>query len=578
MPHKKNILKIFGLAIAMLIALQSCKQIKKQKNTSWKRPKADRVQTDNYLAIADSLIKKSEYTKAYYYYNKATIAAESKNDTSRVVYALINLANLHYSQTDFSESEIIATQALELLKNRKDHYYNFRLYMTLGNIYREIYDYKNAQYYFEKALKFKNLSSLDIDGVENNIASVNIEKKNFDKAVKILQPLITKKNLINNDELYSTLLCNLGYCYYKQVNPKAEEYLKSSLQIRTKINDLGKSLSCIYLSKYYQKRNPKKAYNYAKLGYQTATKMHVQDNRLTCLKQLIRLNSENKIKHYTSIYFTLNDSLIKARQMAKNQFAKIKYDSKQEKEENLKLKAQKAENALELEHQKNRNLLLYFIVVIGFLTTFFLYYFLKAKNKREKIQTSYNTETRIAKKLHDELANDVYNTMTFAETQDLSNIDKKELFLNQIETIYNRTRNISLENSEIDTSEYFKENLLMLISSFNNDKTNIIIKNQDVINWNKTKKITKIAVYRVIQELLVNMKKHSQCSLAVIGFETKGKTIEINYSDNGVGSEKKLKFKNGLQNVENRIKNINGTFTFETELLKGFKAKIIFPH
>jgi signal transduction histidine kinase len=73
------------------------------------------------------------------------------------------------------------------------------------------------------------------------------------------------------------------------------------------------------------------------------------------------------------------------------------------------------------------------------------------------------------------------------------------------------------------------------------------------------------------------MKKHSQSDLVLIGFEEKGKTYEINYSDNGIGSSKSLKFKNGLQNVENRIKTINGSFTFETESQKGFKAKIVFP-
>lgn len=167
--------------------------------------------------------------------------------------------------------------------------------------------------------------------------------------------------------------------------------------------------------------------------------------------------------------------------------------------------------------------------------------------------------------------------MTYAETQDLSDLTKKEKFLNQIETIYNRTRNISLENSEIDTGKNFKENLSNLISSYDTDQTNIILKNFDAIDWNTIKKNTKITIHRILQELLINMKKHSQSSLVVLGFESKNKTYEINYSDNGIGSSDKIHFKNGLLNVENRIKTIKGTFTFETESQKGFKAKIVFP-
>ncbi len=80
-----------------------------------------------------------------------------------------------------------------------------------------------------------------------------------------------------------------------------------------------------------------------------------------------------------------------------------------------------------------------------------------------------------------------------------------------------------------------------------------------------------------MQELMVNMRKHSSCSLVVIGFEAYKKGIEINYSDNGIGCSDLLNLKKGLQNAENRILSINGTITFETETNKGFKAKLKIP-
>ena len=70
------------------------------------------------------------------------------------------------------------------------------------------------------------------------------------------------------------------------------------------------------------------------------------------------------------------------------------------------------------------------------------------------------------------------------------------------------------------------------------------------------------------------MRKHSQCSFAVIRFESNEKSIEISYSDNGIGIKDSLILKNGLSNVENRIHTINGTITFDSETAKGFKAKI----
>ena len=216
------------------------------------------------------------------------------------------------------------------------------------------------------------------------------------------------------------------------------------------------------------------------MAYEKATKVNNVDDRLESLALLIKTASGNQSKKYSAKYIHINDSINKVRQKAKNQFAKIKYDSKKEKEENLKLKTQKAENALQLEQQKNKNLLLYFIVIIGILSTIFLYYFLKAKNKREKIQTSYDTETRIAKKLHDELANDVYHTMAFAETQDLSSSQNKEILLTNLDTIYSRTRNISKENSTIETGLHFVANLKEMMSGFNTNAVNILINGMDI--------------------------------------------------------------------------------------------------
>ena len=85
--------------------------------------------------------------------------------------------------------------------------------------------------------------------------------------------------------------------------------------------------------------------------------------------------------------------------------------------------------------------------------------------------------------------------------------------------------------------------------------------------------IKKTTLYRVLQELMTNMKKHSQANIVVVVFSQKNKKVTINYNDNGIGTT--LKKHNGLQNVENRIQSVNGTITFTSTVNKGFKANII---
>jgi len=107
----------------------------------------------------------------------------------------------------------------------------------------------------------------------------------------------------------------------------------------------------------------------------------------------------------------ISDSLNEAAQNALNKFAKLKYDSKKNRDENLQLKMITAKKELELEKEKNRNIITGVSgssIVLGLLI---FGYYKKQKHKQEKLQEIYKTETRIAKKIHDEVANDVYNIM-----------------------------------------------------------------------------------------------------------------------------------------------------------------------
>lgn len=107
---------------------------------------------------------------------------------------------------------------------------------------------------------------------------------------------------------------------------------------------------------------------------------------------------------------------------------------------------------------------------------------------------------------------------------------------------------------------------------------NVIVNGFDSFNWSLLKEHKKIALYRILQELLVNMKKHSQCSLVAISFKKMDNKIQVVYTDNGIGfSSDKVIIKNGLLNVENRIKAIKGTIIFDTASGKGFKVSMSFP-
>lgn len=500
------------------------------------------------------------YDSAYIYFNNAKTIS-NKLDIEDRIYVLLYLAEIDKIKSDFDGVEERVTEAFKISKNSKS---NVNLYNLLAIAYEEKKDYKSAIINYNLSLQYsKNEVYRSI--IKNNIAVAYLDQKKYIEAIKILKPLLQNDSLKKNRKEFARVTDNLGFAYFKNNNDSiAKKYLETSLKIRDSINDdSDKIASYIHLSRFYKKSNPNLAKEFAEKALLFATNVDSPDDKLESLDILIK-NPTNKeaIQHFEQ-FSSINDSITTARQIAKNQFTNVKYNYKITTEKNEKLKIEK-------------ELITYIFIGFGIITIL-VFFLIRSKNKREKLKIAYNTETRISKKLHDELANDVFNTMTFIDTQDLQNPSNKESILQGLDSIYDKARNISKQTSEVKTGKEFGIHLNQLLMSYNSKQVNVIVKGSTLVDWEKIKDNKQIEIYRTLSELLVNMRKHSQANLVLISFETLEKTIKIQYSDNGKGFEEGKIIKNGLQNVENRIHAINGSITFDSETNKGLKINIEFP-
>lgn len=561
--------QFFSLLIFLFIL--SCKE----KTTVSVTPNPIKKEASLLRDNALTNFNKKDFNNAFYYFNKSKIAFETIKDSTNIAYNLIQMASIQQINGDYYGSKETLTDALPYIK--KDNNYLAAANNFFGIADKELSNYNDAIFYYNEAIN-DSKDLLSKQAPLNNIAVIYIQQKKYDKAINVLESILNKKSE-SLSESKARVVDNLGFAYFKKgMAEKGFALMNEGVKMRNLINDsYGGIESNLHLAEYYAKIDSQKSNRYANTAYQTATKFNSIDERLKALSFLISNDFTSKNVQYAQKYIFLNDSIIKIRNNFKNKFAKIKYDSKKEKYENQKLRLEKAENLLYVQKAKYQKIV--FVIGILFLMVLILFIirYYRNKNRIEKIKASYTTEIRIAKKLHDELANDVFHTMSFAETKDLMLPENKEQLLVNLDGIYNRTRNISGENSDIDTGDKFEVNLKAMLSNYAGDAINIIVKDNHDINWLKIQSEKKIAVYRVLQELMVNMKKHSQCNYVIIGFDALEKYIQISYADNGIGFNKTVNHKNGLQNMENRIIAIKGTFTFDSELNKGVKAKILFP-
>ena len=117
-----------------------------------------------------------------------------------------------------------------------------------------------------------------------------------------------------------------------------------------------------------------------------------------------------------------------------------------------------------------------------------------------------------------------------------------------------------------------------------------LVSNQSKIKFNYIQNINNIrfeeeiekGLYRVSQELISNIIKHSGATTAEVKIIKKAKKLHISFKDNGVGISKSILNPEkpigiGLKNIETRINYLSGTFMVNENINRGTEINIVVP-
>ncbi|MDR6463616.1 tetratricopeptide (TPR) repeat protein [Chryseobacterium sediminis] len=512
-------------------------------------------------------MEKKNEDSAYVYFDKAKeVFLKSKNKIKEGK-CLIQMAIISTNKGDYYNGQSLSTQAIRIFdENDKNQFSDiYSNYINLGISSDNLKDYKNAIKYSKLALKFAVDESSKLIAL-NNLSRIYKENKQYAQAIKIYKNIISRSKTQNN-QVYPTALTNLTTSEWlsdPSFNPEPE--LLKALKIRENENDLwGQNSSHSHLSNYFINKNSEKALFHANKMYEISKKIKSPDDQLEALRKIIKLDPHS-YKKFFNRYTTLADSLQTERNNSKNQFALIKFDTEQ-------IKKQNAQN-------KNYILTQYIaigilVVVLVVLTLIIMWYKKRQKGlQQEKELEIKNTQLKMSKKVHDVVANGIYQVMTKIENQE--DFDRNKA-LDELEFVYEKSRDISYEKPDAKDILEFDEKISGLIGSFKNEDVNTFLAGNEKNIWDGVSDSAKDNVYQVIRELLVNMKKHSQASLVAFKFEKNNNLIKIQYTDNGIGIPGDLSYKNGLRNTVSRIENIEGEITFDNTTEKGLKIYISFP-
>lgn len=440
-------------------------------------------------------------------------------------------------------------------------------YNVLGNINLDMLHYDSAISYYNKAIDISRGTNYMLE-VMNGKATALQKMKQYSKAITIYDSIFMMKP--KDPDLIARVMDNRAYTQWLQDPgyPVLTEFW-SALKIRTDSQyHSGLNASYAHLSDYYTKAKPDSALWYATKMLEKARQNESPPDILEAMDKLIRLNKTSDLKGYWyASYKTLTDSFQLSKDTTRSRFAMIRYDFQKSKADNLVLQ----------DENRNQRLWIYGVVFLAILTiTGISLGYIKRRNriKQESENAIQESKLKTSRKVHDVVANGLYRIMN--ELEHGKTIEKEPL-LDKIEVLYERSRDISYEDvSPVNTADHSKQihNSLMV---FNNEQTKLSVVGNDPAFWNRVTTAQKQELQLVLDEIMVNMKKHSQAKNAAISFKQENDRGLITYKDDGVGFPPGSGFGNGLNNTVNRIKSLKGDITFGKNGESGVLISISLP-
>jgi hypothetical protein len=481
-----------------------------------------------------------EKDSAFYYFNKAKDDFLQKKDSLRIAVSFVNMGIIATDIGDYFGGLELSINAFSYFdeKNPDQFVYLTSNYNNLGIASHELKQFRKAIDFYNKSLEFERDSALIIV-TKNNMANSYRKNGDLKSALAIYEEILSQDKI---PEDHAMILSN--YAYSKWVNNPdydASTELREALRIRKELDHiLGQSTSYDHLTDYYLKPRPDSALYFAKLRYELIKNVNSPDDRLLALQKLIPLSDEQNSKKYFAQYRQLSDSIQTVRNNAKNQFALIRYETERHKADNLLLQRKAA--------IRNIWIVSLSILLIGGAFLSIIWYKKRAKRLELEAQNAIQAgQLKTSKKVHDVVANGIYQIMTEIEN---SKEIAQEQILDKMESLYERSRDISYEVLEKAADESnFENSIRELLVSFASEETKVVIVGNTNELWKYMPAEDQFEIKQVLQELMVNMRKHSRATHVAIRFELKGDNIFIYYTDNGIGISNDIKFKNGLSNT-----------------------------
>lgn len=558
-------------------------QLKKMANSN-----LERVIAFQYLGYIYDLTGKPDSARVYFE-ERLSVTTKYFPKSIHEYQAVIDYCNWGIDYVDRTELVKILTRVLSTINVKKFQRETGLMNLLLGDVFLKDREVDKASIYFDKSYKLINhlkFAQTDYYFRKNKIALI---KGDFRAAKSFLQKGLTTFNE-KNIYTYPLYLSDLGYvCIMLKEYDEAKKHLFESLYYQNK-NGFYEISSETYLNLSYWAKSLKK-----------------DELELYYLNKALNAN-KGDIEVLKKIFLELKEYYSKKGDFIneKKNFEKFKQISdsvvlleKQKVRTNLEYQFQKNESEKELALkekiiQKDSRIKFLYFIGIGLLsillTALFILYNYRIrthkklrKNQRllhdeqlrlmqeeqrkeiikEKVKVKLEERKKLAMELHDGIANELSALKLNISDENQLNRNEIKTILAKIDKLYQEVRHFSheLDPDNITDVEFSQlvNNLCELV-----ENKGIVVKKNILITTriDDLEESILVNLYRIFQEIIVNIIKHSQASEVQIDIYEDEAELIMFVQDNGKGMQIASTTKSGigLKNIKKRVDTLKGHY------------------
>lgn len=567
-----------------------------------------------------------DYTLALDYYSKAENIFKEIRDTFNIALVLAARVDINLYKLEYQEAIKNVSNALQLYQKINYAAGIALSYNSLGEIFLHLHDYSQAMDYFLRALKIyeETNDKLGLRNIFNALGMFYNEEEDHEMAKKYLFKALAFSEEVGDDYESAHILINLGnlYSHFKNI-VTAIDFYKKAFEYSKKANDkIGIAHFFDLIARLYSTdKNPaenlkfnllalrlfeEEGHNYgiysvrAHIGHAYIHLRKYSEAKKYLFKALatadtLRMSNDVKVINgylqelYTNtgnykkalecsdIRESIKDSLFNLNNTREITRKEMNYEFERK---TALAKAEKERERQEFKNQKARLTLIIYLIVSLLLTGGSLGLYIYARIKKTRvlaeqqkllqatIETQEQERKRIAKDLHDGVGQSlVILKTTLADIEKVVDANNSRLFdagTKRLNEVIDEVRNVSHQMMPMVLTQFgLTEALCDLL---NDNKLPFSCKFEATPLKERLSSNIEINLYRIIQELINNITKHSQATKVEVQLYTIENQLMITVEDNGRGfniNEASSKKGMGISNIKSRLQSINGEIVFE---------------